>query len=212
MKKILLLVACSTLVAADHVFGLGLGASSGPETMTAAVGCLAFTPLLSPDPGGPDGGGAKGTIGEQLAAAKAETANLTSELATLKAELATAKTASETATTELATIKATLAEKETALATAQADLATAKAATTTAEAEVAKLKGEAKTADERAQEIVASLGFPSTKLPAADDKGDANDLPSSQAELETELSKLKTHKEKSALIRRYEAAKAAAAA
>lgn len=172
----------------------------------------AFTPLHSPDTGAPSGGGAKGTIGEQLAAAKAESAKLTSELATATERLVTATTASETAASELATITATLAGKETALATALADLATARAATTAAQEIVAKLKGEAKTADERAQEIVASLGFPSSKLPAADDRVSANDLPSSQDELETELSKLKTHKEKSALIRRYEAAKAAATA
>lgn len=207
MTKFLLLFVCATLVAADRLFGFDLGANNGIQT--ASLGLLGVGSLFcSPDPGAPDGGGVRGTIGEQLASAKSEVATLTGRVTTLEADLATAKGASETAASELATIKATLTEKETALATAQADLETAKAATTTAEAEVAKLQGEAKTADERAQEIVASLGFPASKLPAADDKGDANDLPSSQAELESELAKLPTHKEKSALIRRYETARA----
>lgn len=210
MTKILLLLACLTLVAADHLFHLGL--SGSPGIQTASLGFLGLTGFLaSPDPDNPGGGG-KGTIGEKLAASEARVTELTGQLTTVQGELATAKAASESAASELATLKASLAAKETELATAKADLATAKAATTTAEAEVAQLKAEAKTADERAQEIVAGLGFPSGQLPAADDKGGSNDLPSSDDELEKELAKLPTHKEKSALIRRYEAAKAGAAA
>ncbi len=108
----------------------------------------------------------------------------------------------------MARLTAALAAKEAELTTAKADLAAATTAKTTAEAEVEKLKGETKTVAEQAQEIVAGLGFPASNLHAADDSGNANDLPSSTEELEAALAKLPTHKEKAALIRRYEAAKA----
>lgn len=209
MTKIMLLLACATLVAAAQLFGFDLAGSPGVQT--AALGFLGVSPLFrSPDPGAPEGGG-KGTIGERLSAAQAEVTTMTGRISSLEGELATARGTGDTSAAELTRLTTALAERETALATAQTELATEKAAKATAEAEVAKLTGEAKTISEQAQEIVAGLGFPASKLPAADDSGDANDVPASTVELETELAKLTTHQEKSALIRRYETAKSSGA-
>lgn len=203
MTKFLLLIGCAVLVAAEQVLG------TGTSVQTASLGLLSLTPiLLSPDPGDPSGGG-RGTVGEKLAAAQADVTRLTDRVSTLESELATAQQANAAAASdEVARLKAALTEKETALATAQADLTAANTAKTAADAEVTRLKAEAKTVEEKAQEMVAALGYPASKLPGADDKGDSNELPSSQAELEAELAKLPTHKEKASLIRRYEEARA----
>lgn len=204
MTRFLILFACAVLVAAEQVLGTGTAAQ------TASLGLLSLAPILrSPDSGDPSGGG-RGTIGEKLAAAQAEVGTLNAKITSLEDQLKAVTEPGNPTALEISRLNAALTEKETALATAQADLTAANTAKTTAEAEVAKLTAEKKTVEEQAQEMVAALGFPANKLPGADDKGDSNDLPSSNAELEAELAKLPTHKEKSALIKRYEAARAGA--
>lgn len=174
MTKFLLLLLCATLVVADQVFGFHLGGSPGVATASAGLGLLAFTPFRSPEPEG-TGGGGRGTIGEKLAAAESAVAGLNTRIATLEQELAAAQSAADAAAnTEVARLTAALAEKETALATAQAELKAAADGKTAAEAEVTKLTAEKKTVEERAQEMVAALGFPAGKLPAADDESAEN--------------------------------------
>lgn len=213
--RMLMLIILGCALVAPLIAGSALATAVGlddPVPVLAAAGILggfALTgPLRSPDGDGPDGGDAKMTIGERLNAAIATKVDLQRRLDSLATDLADAQEASAGHAGQIVAMNSEIAAAQQKLAAAESELASAHESKATAEAEAARMLAEAKTADERAQEIVAGLGFPAGKLPAADDKGDSNDLPSSTEELEEQLAKLPTHREKSALIRRYEAARA----
>jgi chromosome segregation ATPase len=110
------------------------------------------------------------TIGAQIKAAIAAKADLQNQIAaheaTITGHVATIAARDATITGLTAQLDAANAK----ITTLEADAAEVKSALAAHEAEVAQLKAAEKTAEQKAKEKVAALGFPASKLPAADEK------------------------------------------
>jgi hypothetical protein len=184
-------------------------------------------PLRAPaDDGGEGGGGGGGQVdvAEALAKLEDKTLPLSQRLSVAAAalrgidptqQLAGTKQKLDEASAEVTRMKGELDTTQKQLAAREQDVKDLEAKLADLEKSNADLSAKEQDIEKRAaamaKERMASLGFPSGKLPApsADDKG-LKDLPQTEAQLEEALAKCNSQKERSALLRNYRAAQAAA--
>lgn len=186
--RLILLALIGFAVVAPLLSGSAIAAVAGPtdeakpkEVIASAglLGGLAFAggALREEDPGAPEGGGSdpaktddpKLTIGQRLSAALASKTSLQAEIAQRDTKLSEHAATIERLNAELATAKADLATANEKITALEADAAEVDKALKSAEAEANELKSKSTTVEKKAQEKVASLGFPGAKLPAAED-------------------------------------------
>lgn len=120
------------------------------------------------------GGETKLTIGQQIKAALAAKADLQAKIAAHESTIAERDASIATKDAEITKLKADLAARDAKITSLEADAAAVNAALEAHKTEVAALKTKDSDLDKRAEakakEKVAALGFPASKLPAADAK------------------------------------------
>jgi chromosome segregation ATPase len=150
------------------------------------------------------------TIGDRMKAAFASKESLQQAIADRDKTIAEDKTEIGRLTQANTDLRAQLDQANAKIATLEADAAEVEKSLKAAEAEAAKEKAANTTVEKKAQEKVASLGFPASKLPAAQESNTTeSDIPSTRAELEQQMDKLKTLQERANLLARFEKAQAA---
>lgn len=137
------------------------------------------------------------TIGQRLSAAIASKATLQASIAERDTTIAEHATTIERLTGELATANTALAAANEKITALEADAAVVDKALKASEAETAGLKAKESTAEKKAQETVASLGFPAAALPAAQDSEAQSE---SVAELREKLATTKDPAAKAELV------------
>ncbi|HRJ09361.1 MAG TPA: hypothetical protein PK490_12235 [Prosthecobacter sp.] len=177
-------------------------------------------PLRTPaDDSGEGGGGGPVNVADALAKLEDKTLPLSQRLSVAAAalrgidptqQLAGTKLKLDEASAEVARLKSELDGSRMQLAAREKDVADLEARVAELEKAHADLAAKEQDLEKRAaakaQERMASLGFPAGKLPApsADDSG-LKDVPKTEAQLTEALVKCKTQKERSALLREYRA-------
>lgn len=132
----------------------------------------------------------------------------TQQLAGVQKQLTDATATITLKDAEITKLKADLTTAQQTLAAREKDVTELEAANATLET---KEKDIDKRASAKANERVAALGFPASKLPAAQTPEQTVNLPENEAALEEALKACATQKERSALLRSYNAARSLAA-
>lgn len=132
----------------------------------------------------------------------------TQQLAGIQQKLTDATAAITLKDAEITKLKADLATAQQTLAAREKDVTELEAANATLETKEQDID---KRAAAKANERVAALGFPASKLPAAQTPEQTVNLPENEAALEEALKACATQKERSALLRSYNAARSVAA-
>lgn len=224
--RLLMLALIGFAFIAPLLSGSAIAAATGadkPASMVATAGMLgglALTgPLREEDPGAPQGGGSdptkadddqKLTIGQRLSAAIASKATLQAEISDLKSKLATAESAIEANQKTFESMAADLNAANEKITALETDAAEIDRALKSAEAEAKDLKSKEASAEKKAQETVASLGFPAASLPAAQEVDPDAAVPATRADLEEQMAKLPNLQARADLLTRFNAAHKAA--
>lgn len=136
----------------------------------------------------------------------------TQQLAGVQQQLTDANAAIALKDAEITKLKSDLATAQQTLGAREKDVTDLEAQVATLEAEAKDLRAKEQDLDKRAagkaKEQVAALGFPAAKLPGAQTPEQTGSVPANEAELEKEMAACKTQKERSALLRSYQAARA----
>lgn len=166
----------------------------------------------APDPAAsaPVADESKLTIGQRMNAAIASKADLKAKIAERDSTITEHAATIERMTQENATLTTQLAEANARITALETEAAEVDQALQNAEAEAVAEKAKNATVDQKAQEKVAALGFPASKLPAAQEQSASDDdVPSTRAELEAKMDTLKTGQERIDLLRAYQKAQKA---
>lgn len=149
------------------------------------------------------------TIGQRISAAVASKESLQQAIADRDKTIAEDKAEIGRLTQANTDLQTKLDQANAKITTLEADAAEVEKSLKAAEAEALAEKAKNTTVEKKAQEKVASLGFPAAKLPAAQESSATeSDIPSTRAELEEQMGKLKTLQERAHLLARFEKAQA----
>lgn len=226
-------VMAATSMAAPPLASMGFNPTLGFAGLAAGG---AYMMLRSPaDDGGEGGGGGGGASQEEKVDVPAAIAKIEDKTLPISQRLGVALQAlkgvdptQQLAGTQqkLTEANATIAQRDVEITRLNAELNTAKqqlsareqdvtqleSANATLEAENKRLKSKEQDIDKRAgskaNERIASLGFPASKLPNPQSTEQTKNLPENEAKLEEALKACKTQKERSQLLHDYRAARA----
>lgn len=136
----------------------------------------------------------------------------TQQLADVKQQLTDAQATVAKRDSEITRLKSELETAQKTLAAREKDVTDLEAANANLESEAKDLRSKEqdlkKRSEAKATEKIAALGFPASKLPGSQSQEQSKSLPENQAALEQELKSCKTQKERSALLRSYQEARA----
>lgn len=225
---ILTLLCAPAAMAAVSAAPVGLPAASGSHFgsafLAAGLGGMIVLRHAASDDGSDNGGGGDAPVDPAAAIAAIEDKTLpmsqrlgvalkalqgiapAEQFTKVKADLTTAQSNLQAKDTEIGDLKAKLKTAEDQLKAAQGDVTTLEQSNAKLEKDIAALQSKEQDLEKRAEakskEKMASLGFPASRLPGPSEKV-SDDLPQSEAALETALAACKTQKERSELLRRY---------
>jgi hypothetical protein len=220
-------VACLLFTLPASAAEIVPGATSGeisdaaPGVLAAGlIGAFAFAGgFREEEPGHPSGGGSgapaatddpKLTIGARLTAALSSREDLQKQIAARDSQLTEHASQVEKLTGELTAAQSELAEASARIAELEGQASEVENALKASETEIAGLQAAATTVEKKAQEKVASLGFPAAQLPAASDADPEDAAPSTREELAAAIDAAPNAQERSKILQSYRKAAAAA--